>query len=342
MENSNGTAEVRAEQEFDRQRTSWLELFYDLAYVAAIAQLTYLLIATNGTLLEYAQFALIFVMVFLSWLGAVIYRNLRGELDDNFERIATIIQMFFALVMSVFIQEAFGAGATGFIIGYAGTRLVWQALLVRSYELEPERAPRSRNIAWGSRIAIFLWISSIFVPQPYQQLIWVLTLILELTLPYTSGTMRTVENPTRILNKFHLPERLGLFTILVMGESFIVVAVVNNIADGIITPTNGLIATASFLIIAGLWWLYFRHVEYFAMGRRFQLFPYIYTHLLILVGIMLIAVGTKIGMLDRGLGPDPFMFVVVGLSLTLVGFNGLKYATGQRLVQLALPTLGLL
>lgn len=329
---------IGGEQEFERQRASWLELFYDLAYVAAIAQLTYLLISAEGTLIEYAQFLLIFLMVFLSWLGAVIYRNFRGELDDGFERVATIIQMFFALIMSVFLQEAFGAGAVGFIIGYVGTRIVWQVLLVRSYILEPETAPESYNIVWSTRVAIVVWLASLFVPQPFQTLMWVVALGIELLAPYTRGITKPVENKIRTLNKFHLPERFGLFTILVMGESFIVVAVVNNIADGIITPINGLIATATFLMIAGLWWLYFTHVERFAMGRRFRLFSYIYTHLPILIGIMLIAVGTKVGMLGKAYGTDPFTLIAAGLIFTLIGFNVMKFATGQRAADLFWPT----
>ena len=329
---------IAEEQEFERQRASWLELFYDLAYVAAIAQLTYLLISAEGTFIEYAQFLLIFLMVFISWLGAVIYRNFRGELDDGFERVATLVQMFFALIMSVFLQEAFGAGAAGFVIGFVGTRIVWQVLLVRSYMLEPETAPESNNIVWSNRVAIIVWLASLFVPQPFQTLMWVIALVIEFAAPYTRGITKPVENKVRILNKFHLPERFGLFTILVMGESFIVVAVVNNIADGIITPVNGLIATATFLMISGLWWLYFTHVERFAMGQRFRLFSYIYTHLPILIGIMLIAVGTKVGMLGKAYGTDPFTLIAVGLILTLIGFNALKYATGQRVRQLFWPT----
>lgn len=330
---------IREEQEFELQRASWLELFYDLAYVAAIAQLTYLLIEANGTVIEYIGFIFIFLMVFFSWFGAVVYRNLQGELDDGFERVATIVQMFFALIMSVFLQEAFGAGAAGFVIGYAGTRAVFSVLLSRSYRLDPENAPRSKNLLWANRIAIAMWLGSIFVPQPFQFVVWALALGLELTSPYSRGITTPIENKTRILNKFHLPERLGLFTILVMGESFIVVAVVNNIAEGIITPINGIIATASFLIIAGLWWLYFTHVDRFAMGRQFRLFSYVYTHIPILIGIMLIAVGTKIGMLDKAYGPDPFLLLASGLATTLIGFNLMKYATGQRLAQVFWPTI---
>ena len=106
-------------------------------------------------------------------------------------------------------------------------------------------------------------------------MMWVIALITEFLVPYISGTWKKPERFTRrLVNKFHLPERLGLFTILVMGESLIVVAVVNNIADGLISLPNALIATFGFLIIAILWWLYFNHVERFAMGKRFNLYSY--------------------------------------------------------------------
>ena len=113
---------------FERRRATWLELFYDLAYVAAVAQLTYLLIEVEGSLVEYAQFFFLFLTVFISWLGAVVYRNFRGEEENKFERLITILQMFFALVMSVSLQEAFGVGAVGFVVGYVGTRYLFTLL----------------------------------------------------------------------------------------------------------------------------------------------------------------------------------------------------------------------
>lgn len=330
-------SETSNDNAFVERRASWLELFFDLAYVAAIAQLTYFLIAADGTWLEYLEFGILFIMIYLSWLFTATYKNLTGgEREDRIERVATIAQMFFVLLMSVFVQTAFEVGAVGFIIGYVGTRVVVSTLLARYYKMRPEVAPRNPFLLWGFRLSHLLWFLTIFIPQPFQMLWWVILIAFELALPHAKA--KKVQNEVRIINRFHLPERLGLLTILVMGESVIVVAVVNNIAAEVFTLTSGLIASASFAIIAGLWWMYFDHVDAFAIGKRFRLFPYIYVHIPILLGIMLIAVGTKIGMLDKGYGIDPFWVATAGVALTILGFNGMKVATGQHVIKFFRPS----
>lgn len=330
------TPRVLDERAFEQQKASWLELFFDLAYVAAIAQLTYWLIESSGGLIDYMRFLILFLIVYQSWLFMSFYRNAAGEREDRFERVATLVQMFFVLVMSIFIHNAFDIGATGFVIGYVGTRLVGATLFSRFYTQFPDQAPRSTHLMQGIRVGNFLWLATIFAPQPFQTLFWVLMIAYDLILPH--ATSRRVTNTVRIANRFHLPERLGLLTILVMGESVIVVAVVNNIADAIFTWATGGIAAAAFLIMAGLWWMYFDHVEYFAIGKKFQLFPYVYTHIPILLGIMFLAAGTKAGMLDKVHGLDPFWLTTFGVALAIIGFNGLKIATGQQIARRFMPS----
>lgn len=328
------------DNEFVERKTSWLELFFDLAYVGAIAQLTYLFIEVEGSLIDYLGFILLFLMVYISWLGMTVYRNLQGDKEDMYERIATLLQMFFALVMSVFLQSAYDTGVTGFIIGYVGTRAIVTSLLTRSFRLRPHTAPKTNNLLWGNRIALFVWLASIFVPEPFRYVVWVAALSLEMITPFTTGLfIGGSENRRRVLNKYHLPERLGLFTILVMGESLIVVAVINNIVASVLTLETALIGTASFLIVAGLWWLYFDHVDLFARGKPLNLFPYVYAHIPILIGVMFIAVGTKLGMLGNEHSVEPLWLVALGLALSIAGFNVLKVATYQKATRLFIPSI---
>lgn len=335
------TSTLLKENEFTEQKANWLELFYDVAYVAAIAQLTYMLVNVSGTLIEYAQFTFLLMMIFYSWMGNVVFQNTTSNNESKLLRVLTLVQMFFALFMSVFLHEAFGAGDVGFILGYVGTRVIFNILMARDYKINPETTPKQKNFLWASRIAIIIWVVSLFLPTPIRYGAWIAALVLEFFAPQTQGifSSKNVQNPIRIINKYHLPERLGLFVILVMGESFIVVAVVNNIASGLLSITNGLITAATFLMISGVWWLYFEHVERFAKGKSFSLIPFIYSHIPIVAGIMLIAAGTKMGILDKGYGPDPLMLLVSGLVVTLVGFNILKISTGQSVMRLFWPTI---
>ena len=66
---------------------------------------------------------------------------------------------------------------------------------------------------------------SVFVPTPYRFGLWAIGLSISFATPITAGDLHG-EIPPHAL---HLPERFGLFTIIVLGEA--IVAVVTGVAD---------------------------------------------------------------------------------------------------------------
>ena len=64
-----GYARLRTLADVDEERhASWLELFFDLVFVVAIAELSHELVV-NHTLNGFAIFAALFVPVFVAWQG---------------------------------------------------------------------------------------------------------------------------------------------------------------------------------------------------------------------------------------------------------------------------------
>ncbi|MBV7328448.1 low temperature requirement protein A [Chloroflexi bacterium TSY] len=63
----------------------WLELFYDLVYVATLIQIGNFL-SDNTTLLGFGQFLVLTVIVWWAWTGETIYQN-RFVVDDIKHRI---------------------------------------------------------------------------------------------------------------------------------------------------------------------------------------------------------------------------------------------------------------
>jgi hypothetical protein len=57
----------------------------------------------------------------------------------------------------------------------------------------------------------------------------------------------------------HLPERVGLFTIIVLGET--VVAVVLGTSTVEWSVTSGVVAALGFVLAAGFWWVYFDYLD---------------------------------------------------------------------------------
>lgn len=85
----------------EEKKTSWLELFFDLAYVGAIAQLTYLA-GSHHSGIEIFGYVVIFIMLFQTWWMTSINRNL-DDSEDRSMKLTLQLQMFFIMIMSVFL-----------------------------------------------------------------------------------------------------------------------------------------------------------------------------------------------------------------------------------------------
>ena len=72
------------------RKISWLELFYDLVYVAAISQLTHH-IAAHPTWHTLVFSFLLFSMIFWSWVNGSQYYDLHGD-DSLRTRVFTFFQ----------------------------------------------------------------------------------------------------------------------------------------------------------------------------------------------------------------------------------------------------------
>src|SRR5262245_50069943 len=92
----------------------------------------------------------------------------------------------------------------------------------------------------------------------------------------------------------HIPERYGLFTLIVLGES--VVAVAAGAADAGWSVRVALAAAAGFGLAAAVWWLYLGFVGAAALSRTRLLpaFAWGYGHLCIFAGIAAAAVGVAL------------------------------------------------
>ena len=271
----------------DIKRASWLELFYDLVFVAIIAQLTYSIANHHTTLLDFIHIIFVLYAIFYAWVGVTVNRNLNDS-EGHFDRILIQIQMVFAFFMSLSLPEVFEGNLGGFALSYALIRFVQLYMTLRGYRLDPENAPKTKNIVQGMTIATLLMISIIFIPSPYIYVIALMWGLLEWFNPVAKGR----GNKIRYLNVYHLQERLGLFLLLVIGESVLVVGIANTIEN--IGAANPAIIFSSLIMMIAFWWTYFGHLEKCGEGvRPRNLMVYMQAHVSLILGIILIAAAFK-------------------------------------------------
>src|SRR5262245_47698657 len=126
------TAPIQAKSQFKRwlsspprphgaiikdRTVSNLELFYDLAYVAVIAQASHHL-AEHVSLASFLEFAVIFGMLWFAWFNGSLYVELHGR-EDGRTRLLVFLQMGILALLAVFTGDAAGATGLPFAIVYA-------------------------------------------------------------------------------------------------------------------------------------------------------------------------------------------------------------------------------
>jgi len=274
----------------DGRKATWLELFYDLIYVIVIAKLAHHLTHPPHpeiSVADYAKFVALFVPVWWAWTGHTLFAN-RFDPDDVPHRLLTLAQMFGAIVMAIFIEDAIGAGAAGFAAGYVFVRVLLVAMYARVYLSAPELRGVAGRFMAGFSIGAAFWFASIFVDPPIRYQLWVLGLAVDFATPWLSQRLLAKVS----VHKSHLPERLGLLAIIVLGES--VLSIVDGL-DGAQWSANAIVAAlAGFVLLASIWWLYFESLERSLMGQAFtsgQLT--IYGHLPVYVGLVTVAAGIR-------------------------------------------------
>jgi len=97
----------------------------------------------------------------------------------------------------------------------------------------------------------------------------------------------------RAFDGSHIPERYGLFTLIVLGESIVAVAAGTGEAGW--KPGSTLTAVMCFAIAACVWWTYFNHAETALLARgRVTAFVWGYGHLLVFASIAAAGAGTEL------------------------------------------------
>lgn len=269
------------------RHASWLELFFDLVLVVAIAQLAHLFVHhpdLHGALLAGG----LFLAVFLAWQGFSFYAD-RFDTDDLPFRLAAFAQMLALLTLALQLREVAEGRYAGFAFAFALLRAILVVLYVRAYLHAPEARPLIRRYGGVYAFSVFLWLVSTALPSPWTLALWGFAIALDLaTPPLSAGIHRRV--PT---DSAHVPERFGLFTLIVLGE--LVVAVGAGVVDARWNPDAVAIAVGGFAMAACLWWLYFERLTAQELRRRpSSTLIFAYAHIPLLGALMFVASGVGI------------------------------------------------
>jgi len=312
-------------------RTStWLELFYDLAFVAAVAMMGTRL-AGHVSVASVASYLGYFALVWWLWASHTFYAD-RYDTDDLIYRLLAGAQMVGVVLIAVSLSPGAAGSTTIFAAGYAGVRIVLLALYARAYRHVPETRELVRGYLVGFGAASVLWSASIVVPPPQRFWVWGAALAVDLATPYV---LRKIQ--ARVpLDVSHLPERFGLFTILVLGEA--IVAVTEGLSHLTWRGTPTLVGVLGLGAATSLWWITFDHHEGSVVRRRgdrrnWRPTVWIYAHLPLAVGLAAFGASVEIAIVattpGHGYGAPERWLLVGSVALAFGAMAAIQLASAS-------------
>jgi low temperature requirement protein LtrA len=325
----------------EEQRTTPVELFWDLVFVFAITQVSALL-AHELTWEGFGQSLLVLALVWWAWSAFVWVTNAHDP-DEPPVRAALFAAMILAFLVALAVPEAWGDEATLFAIAYTGVRLIHLAL----YADASRRGNASFSAIAGFGVTVLigmgLLIAGARTDHATRAVLWTAAVAIDYAGPawLTRERLRGIQQ----VAVAHFAERYSLFIIICLGESIVAIGV--GAADRELDADLVAGVTLALLVTIGLWWTYFDHVAHEAEERLREhdepvlaaADAYSYLHLLMVTGIIVFAVGAKGAVANAA---DPLseasrLALCGGVALYLVGHAafGLRLAADVSRQKLA-------
>jgi low temperature requirement protein LtrA len=308
------------------QRTTPLELFFDLVFVFAITQVTGF-ISADPTWTRLAQGLAILAVLWWAWVSYAWLANTAAS-DEGAVRVVLMSAMAAMLVTSLAVPGAFGDDGLIFGVAYLIVRLLHLGAYVTVSRGDPQLRSVVGRLASTMLPASGLLVVAGALDGAAQALCWAGALAVD----YGGLVARGVEG-WRVVPG-HFAERHGLIIIIALGESIVAIGVGAEglgLDAGIITA-----AVIGVVLASALWWAYFDVVAIVA-ERRFRgaaspeqvliaRDSYTYLHLPMVTGIVLGAVGVKQTLEHVGdeLEAVPATALCGGLALYLVALSAFK------------------
>ena len=175
----------------DRQtgrKISWLELFFDLVYVACIGQITSH-IATHMDGEDIGKAILFFVFIYWAWINGTQYYELHGN-DTIRTRWLVFIQMLAIGAVAISVPAAFRGNSFPFTVSFLVIQgvIIYLYASISLYDRSHLRLSSPFLLCYGA--AFVLLIISLFCPHPAVLPLHLLAIMINLSAPVLSGRDR--------------------------------------------------------------------------------------------------------------------------------------------------------
>ncbi|MHB1137793.1 MAG: low temperature requirement protein A [Microthrixaceae bacterium] len=300
-----------------------LELFYDLIFVAAIVVLSDSF-SHSPTAEDFGWLAIVFALIWLVWMQTSLLFNL-SDSDSTAIRFMVLAQMMLLVLAAVSASDGVSDHADNVGPIYAGILVLLAVMHWYCERGDPELRGYVRGRVVSCAVGAVVFVLTPLYPDPGYLVFWTVGFLVVL-----APSLRPDPMGGRAIDREHLVERFGAFTIIMLGESFVKTALTATV--GQMEGLDLICLTGTFLIVFAIWWLYFAHVPEAGppAGRRGHI-AWMMVHLPLHLCIVGLAVGAAKAISQTGHDLQPQ--VIPYLSMPLVGvlacLAGLELLSGH-------------
>lgn len=295
------------------QRVTWFEVLFDLVAVIAIVQAGDIA-ADDLTATGLARWFLIVVLLWWSWTGTSL--SFRRFVDHSpVARLLVAVQVIALIVVAVTVPTATGVTADAFAWSFFVARL---ALLGVYLVAEPDTGPTRPLVdryLWVGLFAALLFPVSTAFSTNVQQAIWGLALLIMVVGSVSTEAGRRHHHPP--VASEHMVERYALVTVaLLAAATFKSVTALSG--QGF---TGLTVALCVFLGVTmlGFGVLYVTRIEADVRPSPGSVYVWVFSHLLITVGLALLPVGVRrSGLLEPGAEMDGMVLAALAAAVAAV------------------------
>lgn len=312
-----------------------MELFFDLAYVFAITQLTQTLLHSHdgeGAI----KVAILFGAVWWVW-NYTAWTTAWADPDTLPVRLYLAGSMLLCIVMSAAIPEAFGGRGWQFAAAVAVLQVGRPVGMMVLLEHQPSLRRNYLHVLIFSGGAACVWLAGAAVEDETRLLVWGIALLIDVSGPalhYRLPFMGERPMSSWPMEPSHLGERCRLILLIALGET--VLNTGHAFAEIPTTRTSLAALVVAFATVACLWWLYFaRHADEAVARLSRSSSPasqgaggFNYAHAVLIGALVVIAVGIDLTMSHPHQGVDISTALVISGGAAMYGI-GISLFTAQ-------------
>jgi low temperature requirement protein LtrA len=268
------------------RRATWLELFFDLIFVVALSDAGEILGETHDGHIapeQFLHFVLVFLPLWWIWAGHTIYAN-RFDTDSRQHRLSTLLIMFLLIVISAQILGARNHDDYAWAVAcYCGARLIIAAMYFVSRRKHNDPGGFATQVGTVFSIGAAISLSSILLEPPWSYLVFYAGIVFDMVaLVLLNQRLHVVPAHTP-----HLVERVGLLTIIMLGES--VLSIAAALADITWNQSNIIAAVSGFVMVSAIWWIYYDSFPLLEQRRLRTGHSILYSHFFLFIGLAILA-----------------------------------------------------